>query len=60
MLDAWIIEQIIRREEFERRDEQPVLELPLEYPEETGKVEHKDEDQDHGLVVIDFIVDHRV
>ena len=35
MLDPWIIEEIRKREDRERRDERPILEVPLEKPEPT-------------------------
>lgn len=61
MLDAFIIEEIKRRERIRRNDERPVVELPLpsnkerERPPRRGELE--DEDQPpRGVVVIDLAV----
>jgi hypothetical protein len=61
MLDPWIIEEIRRREEEERRDEQPVLELPRDIPayppEHEGREEReRKKDEDRGVVIVDFRV----
>jgi len=53
MLDPWIIEEIRKREEGERREERPVLEIPLRHPEEEEQQETIDE-VERGVVVIDF------
>ena len=59
MLDPWIIEEIRRREEEERRErERPVLELPLDVPaypmpSNEGK---KPDDVERGVVIVDFRV----
>ena len=57
MLDPWIIEEIRRREEEDRqrRDERPVLEIPMELPVvvPTGK---PPEDEERGVVIVDFSV----
>jgi hypothetical protein len=56
MLDPWIIEEIRRREEEDRRrDERPVLEIPMELPVvvPTGKPEDTEE---RGVVIVDFRV----
>jgi len=58
MLDPWIIEEIRRREESDRRDEQPVLEIPLRRPEEEDeRTEVREEDEvERGVVIVDFRV----
>ncbi len=62
MLDPWIIEQIRRREEEQRRrDERPQLEVPVRdegwhpSPESEGEDEAPRRD-DRGVVIIDFRV----
>ena len=57
MLDPWIIEEILRREsEQKRENERARIELPLESPpkpeEETPSV--ADESSQRGVVVIDI------
>jgi len=61
MLDPWIIEEIRRREEEERRDEQPALEVPRDIPayppEHEGREEReRKKDEDRGVVIVDFRV----
>lgn len=58
MLDAFIIEEIKRRERL-RRDapERPVAELPLPAPEERPRRRPEPEDEDkpqRGVVIIDL------
>ncbi|MCG8422463.1 MAG: hypothetical protein MJE77_31500 [Proteobacteria bacterium] len=58
MLDPWIIEEILRREEERQREqEQGRLELPLESPRyregESKPISHE-EDSGRGVVVIDI------
>lgn len=53
MLDPWIIEEIRRREERERQAERPYLEIPL-MPEDVEEREVKEEDEERGVVVIDY------
>jgi hypothetical protein len=55
MLDPWIIEEIRKREERERREEGPVLEIPLGEPEEDQQV-RDDEKVERGVVIVDFRV----
>ena len=56
MLDPWIIEEIRKREERNRRDERPMLEIPLEEPprdvEDTAVGE--EEEIERGVVIVDF------
>ncbi len=59
MLDPWIIEEIRRREEDERREqERPTLEMPLPFEMPvvvpTGKSEETSEER--GVVIVDFSV----
>lgn len=58
MLDPWIIEEIIRREEESRRQqEQTRVELPLERPhyhESDTSKPTPSEDSERGVVVIDL------
>lgn len=60
MLDAFIIEELRRREERERSDrERPVLELPIDRGDdsiEPPRREDKNGDPDHdrGVVIIDI------
>jgi hypothetical protein len=63
MLDPWIIEQIRRREEEQRRQEhQPILDVPLDEAnpaqgDEGGRRRELPEgDTPRGVVVIDFSV----
>jgi hypothetical protein len=58
MLDPWIIEEIKRREQ--RREEQPVLELPIRGPEGRDRSkndEHEmpsEQDPPRGVHIIDY------
>jgi hypothetical protein len=58
MLDAFIIEELRRREREQRENnDRPALELPIERPRE--KAPKKDRDDDHdsvnrGIVTIDL------
>lgn len=56
MLDPWIIEEIRKREERIRRDDRPMLEIPLEEPgrEDTDSVVGEEEESDRGVVIVDF------
>lgn len=58
MLDAFIIEEIRRRERVREEDDRPVAELPLPMPEERPKrrTETEDEKPQRGVVVIDMAV----
>ena len=53
MLPPFIIEQIRKREKEEReqREDQPQLELP---PEDLNQPDHKDEEGDRGVVIVDL------
>ena len=57
MLDPWIIEEIRRREDSDRRDERPVLEIPLEPPDDEDSTAVREEDEvERGVVIVDFRV----
>ena len=63
MLDAFIIEEIKRRERLRRDTERPTVQVPLPSPEEEDEDRPKrrsgDGDEDHpsrGVVVIDLSV----
>ena len=56
MLDAYVIEEIKRRDREWTRDERPAIELPLpprEPPSGAGS-EAPDERKDRGVVIIDY------
>jgi hypothetical protein len=55
MLDAYIIEEIKRRDRGQATDDRPVVELPIPQPSEPAH--HDDEprpDRDRGVVIIDY------
>jgi hypothetical protein len=57
MLDPWIIEEILKREEERRRDHERVrIELPLDAPRSTEQpsVPPKNEESERGVVIIDI------
>ncbi|MEZ4359931.1 MAG: hypothetical protein R3B48_07095 [Kofleriaceae bacterium] len=56
MLDPWIIEEILRREEDKRREERVRIDLPLDAPRSTEKpsIPPKSEEGERGVVVIDI------
>lgn len=54
MLPPFIIEQIRRREEQQRRhSEQPTLELPVELPA-APPADRDEEDRDRGVLIVDL------
>ncbi len=55
MLDAYVIDEIKRRDRDKSLDERPVIELPLPSPS-PGRApdHHEDEEKDHGVVIIDY------
>lgn len=57
MLDPFIIEEIRRREEQERRDQEHrlPLELPLEAPRYEPEASPPPVDNDRGVIVIDVM-----
>lgn len=57
MLPPFIIEQIRRREEAQRRKsdaKQPRLELPLDIPQPADEPDSADDDRQRGVVVVDL------
>jgi len=58
MLDAYVIEEIKRRERGKERDERPALDLPLPQPGPAPDRGHDDGDdrgeRDRGVVIIDY------
>lgn len=55
MLPPWIIEQIRKREDESRRDnERPALRLPLEEPPPLMPEPRIEEDEERGVVIIDL------
>ncbi len=53
MLDAYVIEEIKRRERQRERDDRPVVQVPVPPPPDRGA----DDDDDHGergVVIIDY------
>jgi hypothetical protein len=55
MLDAYVIEEIKRRERERTRDERPSIELPVPMVPTRGPEEHPPKDRDEGgMVIIDY------
>jgi hypothetical protein len=57
MLPPFIIEQIRRREEAQRRKtdaKQPRLELPLDVYRPAAEPENADEDSQRGVIIVDL------
>jgi len=60
MLDPWIIEEILKKEEEKRREqERGHIELPLPRPRDTGRhptvtPPRRDEESERGVVIIDI------
>ncbi len=55
MLDAYVIEEIKRRERERGRDDRPAVELPLPAPPPERDRERRDDDRgDRGVVIIDY------
>lgn len=54
MLPPFIIDQIRRREEEERRHERPVVELPLPSPTGPREQRPRDDEPRRGVVIIDL------
>lgn len=56
MLDPWIIEEILRREEDKRREQERRIELPLDAPRSTEQpsIPPKNEESERGVVIIDI------
>jgi hypothetical protein len=56
MLDAYVIEEIKRRERERGRDDRPSIELPLPPPPPPGSPPSREQDDrgDRGVVIIDY------
>ena len=57
MLDPWIIEEILKKEEEKRREEQLPAELPVPRPRDTGPrptVTPPREEGERGVMIIDI------
>jgi hypothetical protein len=55
MLDAYVIEEIRRREQDKGRDERPAAELPVPGPVPPPPDEGRERDEsDRGVVIIDY------
>jgi len=54
MLDAFIIEEIKRRERERTADDRPAVELPVPPPPEPARDRDDDRPGDRGVVIIDY------
>jgi hypothetical protein len=54
MLDAYVIEEIRRRERERGRDDRPAVELPLPPPAQPPDRRDDDREDDRGVVIIDY------
>ena len=61
MLDAYVIEEIKRRERDRSRDDRPAAELPVPPPnhrrperDDSARPERPGRDDDRGVVIIDY------
>jgi hypothetical protein len=54
MLDAFIIEEIKRRDREQSRDDRPVVELPVPPPPSEPPEHRRDDDGNRGVVIIDY------
>jgi hypothetical protein len=55
MLDAYVIEEIKRRDRERTRDERPVVELPVPPPAPSSpRADDDDRNDDRGVVIIDY------
>ncbi|MGC3998378.1 MAG: hypothetical protein QM767_13235 [Anaeromyxobacter sp.] len=56
MLDAYVIEEIKRRERDKGRDDRPAIELPLPVgpARPTDRSDDRGDDNDRGVVIIDY------
>ena len=54
MLDAFVIEEIKRRERERGRDDRPVVELPLPKPLPADEGSQDGGENDRGVVIIDY------
>jgi len=58
MLDAYVIEEIKRRDRERQRDDRPAIELPVPPPPDDQREpdgnDPPDKDRDRGVVIIDY------
>ncbi len=54
MLDAFVIEEIKRREREQGREERPVAEVPLPPPPPVSSDQGEVPEPDRGVVIIDY------
>jgi hypothetical protein len=54
MLDAYVIEEIKRRERQRERDDRPAVQIPVPSPPEPSPGEKSDDRRDRGVVIIDY------
>jgi hypothetical protein len=54
MLDAYVIEEIKRRERQRERDDRPVIQIPVPAPPERPPEPKSDDRGDRGVVIIDY------
>jgi len=59
MLDAYVIEEIKRREQHRERDDRPVVQVPVpppppDRPADRRPGERDDDGPDRGVVIIDY------
>jgi hypothetical protein len=55
MLDAYVIEEIKRRESHRDRDDRPVVQIPVPAPSAPpDRQPDDDEGSDRGVVIIDY------
>jgi hypothetical protein len=55
MLDAYVIEEIKRRERERERDDRPVVELPVpQPPRRPDRAPEPEPGSDRGVVIIDY------
>ncbi len=54
MLDAYIIEEIKRRDRGQTTDDRPVVELPIPQPPEPAHHDDEPRNPDRGVVIIDY------
>jgi hypothetical protein len=54
MLDAYVIEEIKRRDRRPERDERPAAEVPVPPPPDDRPPDREPEQPDRGVVIIDL------
>ena len=54
MLDAYVIEEIKRRDRRRERDDRPVVQLPVPPEDDRPPAKPERDGGDHGVVIIDY------